>query len=432
MASTIRLSTYLALAGVLFFSELAPMAQCQESEKPTAAHIDKLRKQLASDDFRERTVAANELAEIGPAAKAAIPDLFRAMFDPSDLHPGTNLFGDSVTAAEIALSKIGPPTMIADCFRFLGNEFGVSDQARICLGSLMTQLYRPGDPVVDRIICDALEDKSALVRAAAVGIITQRNAPIKGALPIFLGRLQKNRGEDLNLATMGLRGFGPQAVDALPRLMEIHRTSEPDSAIQFNSLAAIGIVGRESEKVADFLREILNDETKNASLRAMAARSLGDSKHGRGAIPDLFKVIFQIQPLRPDESSPKRWLMTGALGAVSRLSPDKTTVTPLVKILVGAESTDSDFKAMVLRALGKVGSDARSSLPTVFADFEGAIDTSSVSIAYARFFIAVLGTDAEPELRTHAKGHVDAELVERYDRLIRTVKELRARARTAK
>jgi HEAT repeat protein len=192
--------------------------------------------------FSVAACAAGSLEHLGPAAKAAVPDLLKALKSPKDKQTRHDIF--------LALGKAGA-----------------------------------GDKDVIEALVRILKDKKeGEWRPAAAGALGLMGPKAKPAVPALVEVL-KDSGETgaaagallRNSILYALEAMGPAAEPAIPALMDILRDKKTPRTELNNAVDVLGSIGPAAKEAAPLLREALKD--KRLGVRDRARRAL--DKTGR-------------------------------------------------------------------------------------------------------------------------------------------------------
>jgi HEAT repeat protein len=169
------------------------------------------------DDYNPwiRSDACEALGRIGPAAKAAAPELLAAMKDSA---------AQVRIHAAWALGEIdaGAPAIPA-LIEALDDE---DSEVRRYAANALLKHGRLAEPAVAKLI-ERLQsdDPGAYMAAAALGEI---GSPAKAAIPHLITALKKETGLLRAEYAQALGKFGPDARDAIPVLLPLTKDGDPD------------------------------------------------------------------------------------------------------------------------------------------------------------------------------------------------------------
>jgi HEAT repeat protein len=347
------------------------------------------------------------LAEAGPKAKAAVPELARVS---QDKHPAVRM------EAIIALGEIGPDSKSASpqlvnalsdkqnsvryAAAFAVGRIGVkeaapqltkqldSDDAFLkMISAWALAKINPDDKAgMERavsLLVSGLKDPSQHVRGAAARGLLDLHAPqeevmsamsdlladkdpeVRGnvadalaslgqaAVPRLIKALENDDMQ--SLAVEVLRRLGPQAKDAVPALVLELKDPDPEyrREVEF-ALAAIGPAAKTA--VPALVEHMTSDEPR---VRYTACYALG--KIG----PDAADAIPK---LRENVTSDDKFLKVASVWALLHIQPaDKALQTMAVPLLAKSlEESDRELvKVESASALGKIGASAKSAIPAL-------------------------------------------------------------------
>jgi HEAT repeat protein len=208
-----------------------------------ADDVESLAKQLKDKDSDVRRAAAKSLAEMGAAAKPAVPELTAAVKDDKDLF--VRRF------AAQALGEIGPDAK--DAVPALGKA--AREEKKELVEAAVTALGKIGPDAVPALI-DALKgkapdpakgkDKKKVMPAASEGDDTLRRRK----------------------AAEALGAIGPPAKAAVPTLIDALK----DTAVRTEAARALGNIGPDAKAALTPLNDLLGDKKNRDRDFQMVAR----------------------------------------------------------------------------------------------------------------------------------------------------------------
>ena len=207
--------------------------------------------------------AAQVLAEIGPAAKPAIPALLTLLNDPvADQMDSVS----APAAAAEALAAIGAPALPHLIQSLASENPAVRQHAACALGSV-----RPVPNEAPPLLIGLLSaDSSPRVRwAAAVGIGRTKHAARK-AVEALMAALEDQDGDVRHQAAWAIGQMGPEAIAATSAL--IKAMEDRDWRVRWMATGAVASIGASGSKVTGALQQALADD--NAAVRQAAEQAL--------------------------------------------------------------------------------------------------------------------------------------------------------------
>ena len=324
-----------------------------------------------------RASAAKGLGSIGPKAPKALPEICETL---CDLLRDTD---SSVRqAAAEALVKIGQASI--DCLtRSLRSPYGhVRERAAWVLGELgpsasetfpqLKELLRDGDPAVRKAAINALgnfgplasEVVPDLIEALADGqlwtpaveALAKIGVP---AIPHLIQALDnENRGVRAGAAE-ALGKIGPEAKEAVQKLIEILLKDREDCSVRVAAARALEEIKSESPEVISALIAVRKTmeavwgwqcySDQRRELRERFLRSL--ARLGLIAVPQI------IVALKEEKDASVKSDLAGVLEAIASPAADPGLVAEIIALI--SYERDSLVKASLIRALGKMGSAAK-------------------------------------------------------------------------
>ena len=298
-----------------------------------AASVPVLVKRLESPQMR--AIAAGVLADIGPEAKGAVPDLIKAL--KSD---------DAEARQEVvlALAAIGPDAKpaVADLMTLLKTDGKVSRAAAaVALSEIGA---REAIPLLKQTVTDKKDPVLPLASARALLKLDGGNADsVKVAASALVAALSHEDSEVRIEAAQLLGSAGTLAAGSLPAL--IKATADQEVDVRLEALAAIAEMAPDSRTAVPKLIELLADP--DLDIRGSAAYALG--RIG----PDAKSAVAPLQKLI---SSKDEYEQTIACYALCRIAATPEVTQKAIPLLVAAlEDADSDLQVDAAIALGQIG-----------------------------------------------------------------------------
>lgn len=292
---------------------IALVAVCAVGQEPDVA---KLTAALESKDAQTRAKAADDLAQAGESAKAALPALIKALSDDSKevrWRAARTLggFGAGAESAVVPLIKaLSDP------------DSQVKAYAAFALGAI-GEKARSAAPALLKIA----PDKDELVRRAALGALRKIKPPREVTRPLFIEMLEHTNP---TLITAMMRTFAEAGEEAVPVLSEA--LAEKKTA--YWAALALREIGPKAKVAVTPLVEVLkkNDEPE---VRMQAALALGAIGPGaKGAVPALAMALDK------DEFAGAKFASAYALGMIR-------SKEGAIESLEGAAKSDDQFLALV-------------------------------------------------------------------------------------
>ncbi len=368
---------------------------------PNPERVQRLIRQLGSENFQERESATKELktfgrvaleplrkavqggdAEVATRAKSCIEDiefhtgwqfpaavmkllvrhrpagLVPALLETLD-HPEATFRKE---AYDSLCQLLGPDD-------FPGVLKAVKDKRPLLRAGAIRLTYKYADrpKVFVPLLLEALRDEHVVVRRAAAGYLCQFG-PQEGVVPALIEAL-KEKDEappsELSVASAaadGLARMREKARPAIPPLMELSKTgSKRDRQA---ALQALGYIGKRDRAVAPtvvaLLVEVLQDKTQAVANRVMAAGALGIiGPDAKAAVPGLREVL---QGEDAEEGGRLHGTVLSALGAIG---PEAAAAVPdLIAILRDRKQAWWN-RGNAAEALGNIGPTAKAAIPAL-------------------------------------------------------------------
>ena len=308
-----------------------------------AADVSKWVPQLTASDRAIRREASYQLLQLGAGAKAALPDLIKAL-DDSDKQVWSN--------AIATIAAIGPEAVDAVPKLLEG------------LDSRSSRGQRPRD-----------RGQTLFRSAYALARIGE------AAKPQLIAAL---KGPDTGLrigAAKALGGMGPSAKEAIPALIE--NLGHDDQEVRSEVIESLGLIGAEAVAPLRDALGLTDPRLREGSARALAA--IGEAAAPAGdkllesaakekdpearsavlsALPKVGLPPAQVLPpliaaLKSDDEA----LRHAATNAILLVHPAAKTAVPAVAALL-ADPAQAERAAYVL---GRFGEDAHSAIPALLA-----------------------------------------------------------------
>jgi HEAT repeat protein len=280
--------------------------------------VDILRTSLAHqeptdpDSAAVRMWAAYLLAEIGPEARTAYPDLVKALQDKDD----SVRKQVALTFTKIAEPKdtllIEPLTAAA----FRDSQLVVRVNAARALAKVDPSKHK----VVVGVVVEGLRDSSADVRRSVVETLGELGPEARTALPQLNAALQDRNVEVRRAAADSLARLGPDARGSVGALTDALK--DPDAEVRVRAAQALWKVDKQSLTALPVLMKALSDPSDTA--RAWAAYTLGDmGPRALEAVPGLIKNLHAKNDRVRKQSA----------FALGRIGPEAREAVPVLQTL---------------------------------------------------------------------------------------------------
>jgi HEAT repeat protein len=286
--------------------------------------------------------ASLALAEIGPAAAAAVPDLQAVLVEEKD--PDTRL------QILVALGEVGKPaeSAIPTILDVLGKEefSNVKYAAVFALGQI-------GGTDASRVeLRKLLESDDEFLRTISAWALARNNPSDKQlvdrAVELIVSAF---KSDDVNVRRAAARVAVEFDVDSsvvAPVLVEA--LQDQDDTVVANAIAALATLG---PKVLAHIDQALQNE----QLRHYAVRLVARLGHeGAAAVPALVRVIQQSGDSAEDQE-----FVREAQFALSAIGPGASDAIPV--LMKSLSSTNEEVSASACFALGKMGPAAIGAVP---------------------------------------------------------------------
>jgi HEAT repeat protein len=267
------------------------------------------------------------------------------------------------------------------------------------LGGL-AQLWGP------QTLIQALMDESVRVREAAANALAESGPQAVDAVPALIQAL-RNEEQDWALREAASDALGAIGAEAVPALIEA--LSDEDERVRGAAVGALRDMGPQASDAIPALVQTLRDENDDVSMDA--ATALGEI--GPQAIPALIEVVGDrdaqvrrgaivalgfigpeakeaapliIQALGEDEE----WLVrSGAANALGWIKPDASEAVPALVQALGDES--QYVRSGAADALGEFGAEARDAIPALIEALDD--EYSGLRSSAARTLQYITGQD---------------------------------------
>lgn len=287
---------------------------------------------LKNKDSKVRVAAAQMLADIGPAAKAAVPNLLeQALHDPVE-YAGTTAAG-ALKTIDLAAAR-----QVMTAYLPALNDGDVQARRKAC--AMLESLGPVAKPAVPALSV-ALSDVDARIRMHAVGAIGSIGIP----------------------ATM--------VIPALTKALH-----DPSHAVRHRALSQFAFSISLTESVLPHLKELTED--RDLSVAILAKSTLNSPHRQAKDRTSVYVTALQMDIKIADITAA---LMKDALHKLAQLGPEAAgTVPAVIPVLKDARPLHRYLAAEVLGAIGPGARDAVPALTAALQD-EDAVVRESVAEA---------------------------------------------------
>ena len=218
--------------------------------------IQRLLSQLTVPDVNDRIYAAQELGEIGSAAKDAVPSLIKALKDEDEVV--------RICAAE-ALRRIGE--LKAQVSTLIELLKGTNKYVCALAAETLGKIGRAAKKAVPELR-EVLKDKEEKVRRAAANALAGIGQAAKKAIPDLVETLKDKDQEVCQNAAMALAAIGLPAVAAL---IEVLKNEDEHEQVRRAAIKALANIGWEAKDAIPDLIEALKDKSKEVAKQTLRA-----------------------------------------------------------------------------------------------------------------------------------------------------------------
>lgn len=260
---------------------------------------------LRSGEAGDRRSAAEALRQIGPGAKAALPDLAASLKEKDFV-------------------------LRASAVRALGR-----------LGEDAKPAARELEPL--------LNDEDISIRVVAAVALWQV-AKDPRAFPIFTAALKDEDAQVRGFAAWWLGHIGAPAKDTLPALQKA--LTDPEARVRLDAAEAMFLINQHGAARGAAARAL---QAEDPEVRADAAGRLGYvfGVRAKPAIPQL------VQALWDDDA----FVRSCAAEALGRIGPEAKEAIPALTVVLKTEGGEDSAYSAAAEALGRIGPEARSAVP---------------------------------------------------------------------
>ncbi len=297
-----------------------------------------------------RQNSAMWLRTFGPAARQALPALFKAFTDEDTRVP------NAAARAVLAID----PMAIGQALRH--PTAGV--RAYACYWP--ANWGQQGEVFVPRMLKLLAEDPSPDVRYRAARGLEHFPSRASEIVPGLIVALEDKNSHVHNGASIALTKLEPKAVDAVPALVDVYRRLSTPRHTQnpLRKIVHVGSIHASTARSAETLRKLAplaipgiskDLASGDPAKRRRAAELL--SVMGESATPAV-PLLVRLLPETADEVTHRH-----ILDALINIGPAAKPAVPRLVVLLGHE--DPDVRGRALMALRAIGPDARPATPKI-------------------------------------------------------------------
>ncbi|HET6883430.1 MAG TPA: HEAT repeat domain-containing protein [Pirellulales bacterium] len=343
-----------------------------------ADDVASLAKGLTSGSAQERVEAADELADLGPKAKAAAPALLKAAKDEDARVRGH---------AAHALGQVGDKSeaVVNGLFALATDSDALVRRAAI---RALKALRLPRKLTMPKMV-KALKSAEPADAAAILASIAEAG---EEALPFLIECLDDK--EAGYWACLALGDMGPAAKDAVPKLIKLEQSGEPQVRLQ--ALVALGQIGPAAQAAIPLMVKALQAD-KTPGVRYAAAFALGQigtsDKQARAALTegtDGDDAFLQVV---------SAWALTRVAKDDKKLSEKATKV-----LIEGLKSEKPEVRRAAARGLAEANPPPELVAPVLIKAIQ---DNDPSVIGNAIDALASLGPKIVPRLANNALKNKD-------------------------
>jgi HEAT repeat protein len=324
-----RKQIWLNLGGLLVLSALLGLFYWQSTG---ARAVPAMTDALKDPDVKIRIAAAQMLAEIGPAATAAVPNLLeQALHDPIE-YAGTTA-GGALQKIDLAAAR---QVMAASLPALRAPDVQTRRRACAMLGSL-GPVAKPAVPG----LIEALDDQDELIRMHAVGALGEIGIPSAQVIPA-LAKALRDPSRTVRHRALSQFAFSlPPTESVMPHLKEL--TGDKDPGIATLAKSALNSPHRQArDRIAVHVTMLQMGNASDYTLRQLA--QLGPE--AAGAVQAVIPLLTHSRPLH-------RYLAAEVLGAVGPGA--KEAVPALTAALQDGDAVVRESAAEALRTINAGG-----------------------------------------------------------------------------
>ena len=217
-----------------------------------------------------------------------------------------------VTGLSNLLDKV-PPTELFDAAWDCANDSRADSDTQDEARAILKRIVGRRDRIMVPQILEALKDLGSRDGSDLVSAVTEKDPPVKEAVPVVAALLDTGSERTRKAAVSGLGRMGSAAVSAAPQLAGILR-SERDAELRVAAAEALGRIGpRCATTAVPALAKAAKDD-KWPKVRSTSLTALGEmGPAAKEAIPILRAAL----------KDPDGWISMAARNALFRVEPDK-------------------------------------------------------------------------------------------------------------
>jgi len=365
-----------------------------------AQDIDTWVRDLQQGDATQRREAAFQLHQLGPEAAPALPALIKALEDREQ-----QVWFHSI----MTLAEIGPaaPDAVPELINDLNQ--GGGRRRRGYTGQVWYRtayaLGKIGEPALPALI-EALGHESESVRSGAAKALTWLGPKAEPAMPKLLGQLNDSRNLPRQYAAEALGMIGPKAV---PPLLEA--LGAPEAPVRQAAAEALAWMGPSARAEAGPTLLATLDKESSPDVRAECIRSLSKLQSADEAFVSLL-----LRALGSDEETEKH----EAVSALLLLEPPESKTVP--RLIERLQSKNAEVRRQAAYVLGRLGPSAQEAVAPLVAVVLEEPDPQPGEDPFLAALIQI-GTPAVPALLASLEK-VDVAALGKEHWIITTLKEM--------
>jgi HEAT repeat protein len=364
------------------------IARAQDVNRENARLIQSLKDKNPS----VRVSAADTLGQIRPIAKETVPALVTVLSEDTDV--GVR------TSAAMSLARFGPGAKEAVPALIIALRKDTDPNLRLYIVLILGQI---GPGAVPALVTALSKDTDADLRSGAADALGQIGPGAKGAVPVLITALSKDKDTDADVrvhAAIALGEIGPGAKEAVPVLITA-LSKDADADVRVSAAFTLGRVGPSAKEAVPALITALSKDTV-AAVRSSAATTLGQiGPDAKEAVPAL------VTALSKDTVAAVR---SSAATALGQIGPNAKEAVPAL-ITALSEDTVAAVRSSAATALGQIGPNAKEAVPALITALsEDTVATVRNSAAIALGQIGPNAKEALPALITALSKDTDADV----------------------